>query len=86
MINSWFCINVLQIHKKKISLGKVSVVKDRVVSVAAKLENLDLELIRKERTRGEISLADQIQAAKSLRGNEVLSRIGLFAMKSIDFD
>ncbi|KAJ4917901.1 Uncharacterized protein Rs2_03451 [Raphanus sativus] len=75
-----------KIHKKKTSLGKVSIVKDRVVSVAAKLENLDLELIRKERTRGEISLADQIQAAKSLRGNDVLSRIGLFAMKSVDFD
>ncbi|KAF8080018.1 hypothetical protein N665_0980s0003 [Sinapis alba] len=75
-----------KIHKKKTSLGKVSIVKDKVVSVAAKLEKLDLELIRKERTRGEISLADQIQAAKSLRGNDVLSRVGLFAMKSMDFD
>ena len=74
------------IHKKKTSLAKVAIVKDSVVSVAAKLENLDLELIKKERTRGEISLADQIQAAKSLRGNDILSRVGLFAMKSMDFD
>ncbi|WZY96804.1 hypothetical protein YC2023_069133 [Brassica napus] len=75
-----------KIHKKKTSLAKVAIVKDSVVSVAAKLENLDLELIKKERTRGEISLADQIQAAKSLRGNDILSRVGLFAMKSMDFD
>ncbi|WZZ64553.1 hypothetical protein YC2023_075923 [Brassica napus] len=75
-----------KIHKKKTSLAKVAIVKDSIVSVAAKLENLDLELIKKERTRGEISLADQIQAAKSLRGNDILSRVGLFAMKSMDFD
>ncbi|KAF3520257.1 hypothetical protein DY000_02059527 [Brassica cretica] len=76
-----------KIHKKKTSLGKIAIVKDRVVSVAAKLEKLDLELIRKERTRGEISLADQIQAAKSLRGNDDgLSRFGVFALKSVDFD
>ena len=80
-----FCMSC-QIHKKKTSLAKVAIVKDSVVSVAAKLENLDLELIKKERTRGEISLADQIQAAKSLRGNDILSRVGLFAMKSMDFD
>ncbi|XP_010462204.1 PREDICTED: histone-lysine N-methyltransferase, H3 lysine-79 specific [Camelina sativa] len=76
-----------KIRKKKASLGKIAVGTDRVVSVAAKLEKLDLELIRKERTRGDISLADQIQAAKNLRGNDVLSRFGLFfAMSSIDFD
>ncbi|KAJ4882082.1 Uncharacterized protein Rs2_39137 [Raphanus sativus] len=75
-----------KIHKKKTSLGKIAVEKDRVVSVAAKLEKLDLELIRKERRRGDISLADQIQAAKNQRGNDFSSRFGLFAMKSIDFD
>ena len=75
-----------QIHKKKTSLGKIAVGKDRVVSVAAKLEKLDLELIIKERTRGDISLADQIQAAKNQRGNDFSSRFGLFAMKSMDFD
>ncbi|KAF8079837.1 hypothetical protein N665_0998s0016 [Sinapis alba] len=75
-----------KIHKKKTSLGKIAVGKDRVVSVAAKLEKLDLELIRKERTRGDISLADQIQAAKNQRGNDFSSRFGLFAMKSMDFD
>lgn len=75
-----------QIHKKKTSLGKIAIGKDRVVSVASKLEKLDLELIRKERRRGEVSLADQIQAAKNLRGNDVLSRFGLFAMGSMDFD
>lgn len=75
-----------QIHKKKTSLGKIAIGKDRGVSIAAKLEKLDLELIRKERTRGNISLADQIQAAKNLRGNDVLSRFGLFAMRSMDFD
>ncbi|XP_010479878.1 PREDICTED: inner centromere protein isoform X1 [Camelina sativa] len=75
-----------KIRKKKASLGKIAVGTDRVVSVAAKLEKLDLELIRKERTRGDISLADQIQAAKNQRGSDVLSRFGLFAMSSIDFD
>nr|VDD01254.1 unnamed protein product [Brassica oleracea] len=75
-----------KIHKKKTSLGKIAVGKDRVVSVAAKLEKLDLELIMKERTRGDISLADQIQAAKNQRGNDFSSRFGLFAMKSMDFD
>jgi hypothetical protein len=75
-----------QIHKKKTSLGKIAIGTDRVVSVAAKLEKLDLDLIRKERTRGDISLADQIQAAKNQRGSDVLSRFGLFAMKSMDFD
>ncbi|ESQ30094.1 hypothetical protein EUTSA_v10011596mg [Eutrema salsugineum] len=75
-----------KIHKKKTSLGKIAIGKDRVVSVAAKLEKLDLELIRKERTRGDISLADQIEAAKNLRGNDYLSRFGLFAMRSMDFD
>ncbi|XP_013629059.1 PREDICTED: translation initiation factor IF-2-like [Brassica oleracea var. oleracea] len=75
-----------KIHKKKTSLGKIAVGKDRVVSVAAKLEKLDLELIIKERTRGDISLADQIQAAKNQRGNDFSSRFGLFAMKSMDFD
>ncbi|KAJ0230064.1 Histone-lysine N-methyltransferase [Hirschfeldia incana] len=75
-----------KIHKKKTSLGKIAIGKDRVVSVAAKLEKLDLELIRKERTRGDISLADQIQAAKNQRGNDFSSRFGLFAMKSMDFD
>ncbi|CAN7028889.1 hypothetical protein IGI04_029379 [Brassica rapa subsp. trilocularis] len=75
-----------EIHKKKTSLGKVAIGKDKVVSVAAKLEKLDLELIRKERRRGDISLADQIQAAKNQRGNDFSSRFGLFAMKSMDFD
>ncbi|CAD5315414.1 unnamed protein product [Arabidopsis thaliana] len=75
-----------KIHKKKTSLGKIAIGTDRVVSVAAKLEKLDLDLIRKERTRGDISLADQIQAAKNQRGSDVLSRFGLFAMKSMDFD
>lgn len=60
--------------------------KDRVVSVATKLEKLDWELIRKERTRGDISLADQIQAAKNRRGNDFSSRFGFFAMKSMDFN
>ncbi|KAG2313974.1 hypothetical protein Bca52824_017096 [Brassica carinata] len=75
-----------KIHKKKTSLGKIAVGEDRVVSVAAKLEKLDLELIRKERTRGDISLADQIQAAKNQRGNDFSSRFGLFAVKSMDFN
>ncbi|CAA7013827.1 unnamed protein product [Microthlaspi erraticum] len=75
-----------KIHKKKTSLGKIAIGKDRVVSVASKLEKLDLELIRKERRRGDVSLADQIQAAKNLRGNDVLTRFGLFAMGSMDFD
>ncbi|WZZ07622.1 hypothetical protein YC2023_093543 [Brassica napus] len=75
-----------KIHKKKTSLGKIAVGKDRVVSVAAKLEKLDLELIMKERRRGDISLSDQIQAAKNQRGNDFSSRFGLFAMKSMDFD
>ncbi|CAN6820343.1 unnamed protein product [Brassica oleracea] len=73
-------------HKKKTSLGKIAVGKDRVVSVATKLEKLDWELIRKERTRGDISLADQIQAAKNRRGNDFSSRFGFFAMKSMDFN
>uniref|UniRef100_M4EQ78 Nuclease associated modular domain-containing protein n=2 Tax=Brassica campestris TaxID=3711 RepID=M4EQ78_BRACM len=75
-----------KIHKKKTSLGKVAIGKDKVVSVAAKLEKLDLELIMKERRRGDISLSDQIQAAKNQRGNDFSSRFGLFAMKSMDFD
>ncbi|KAL1195781.1 hypothetical protein V5N11_002559 [Cardamine amara subsp. amara] len=75
-----------KIRKKKTNLGKIAIAKDRVVSVVAKLEKLDLEIIRKERTRGSISLADQIQAAKNQRGNDVLSRFGLFAMRSMDFD
>ncbi|CAN8288128.1 unnamed protein product [Cochlearia groenlandica] len=74
-----------KIHKKKTSLGKIAIGEDRVVSVAAKLEKLDLELIKKERTRGDISLADQIQAAKSLRGNDVLSRFGLFARAMVSY-
>ncbi|CAH8283791.1 unnamed protein product [Eruca vesicaria subsp. sativa] len=75
-----------KIHKKKTSLGKIAIVKDRVVSVADKLEKLDLELVRKERTKRDVSLADQIQAAKSLRGNDGLSRFGVFAMKSVYYD
>lgn len=79
-------MSLQQIHKKKTRLGKIAVGTDRVVSVAAKLEKLDLELIRKERRRGDISLADQIQVAKNQRGLDVLSRFGLFAMSSMDFD
>ncbi|EOA38006.1 hypothetical protein CARUB_v10009475mg [Capsella rubella] len=75
-----------KIRKKKTSLGKIAIGTDRVVSVAAKLEKLDLEVIRKERTRGDISLADQIQAAKNQRGTDVLLRFGLYAMSSMDFD
>ncbi|CAH2036556.1 unnamed protein product [Thlaspi arvense] len=67
-----------KIHKKKKSPGKIAVGKDRLVLVAAKLEKLDLEFIRKERTRGNISLADQIQAAKSLRGKYCFIKIWSF--------
>ncbi|KAL0695883.1 hypothetical protein Bca4012_063063 [Brassica carinata] len=49
-----------------------------------KLEKLDLELVRKDQRRGEISLADQIQAAKNQQGNHFPSKIDIFALKSMD--
>ncbi|KAJ4889416.1 Uncharacterized protein Rs2_29164 [Raphanus sativus] len=56
-----------KIHKKKTSLGIIAIGKDMVVNYS--LEKLYLELIRKERRRGDISLSEQVQAGKNQRGN-----------------
>ncbi|KAJ0101904.1 hypothetical protein Patl1_04806 [Pistacia atlantica] len=78
-----------KIHKKKSITGPVATQGDMVRMHIQALEKLDINLIKKEKQQREVSLADQIQAAKNKRAQSMakdvlagLSTIHRFSVRS----
>ncbi|RVX03828.1 hypothetical protein CK203_021646 [Vitis vinifera] len=60
------------LHKKKSINGQVASLREMVISQIPACEKLDLEFIKRERMQREVSLADQIRAAKSKRAQSAM--------------
>ncbi|KAF5189661.1 histone-lysine N-methyltransferase, H3 lysine-79 specific-like protein [Thalictrum thalictroides] len=58
---------ITKVRKKKFVDGPSTITEDVTNSHQPAVENLDLEFIKREKSRRELSLADQIQAAKQKR-------------------
>ncbi|XP_059591380.1 uncharacterized protein LOC100264054 isoform X1 [Vitis vinifera] len=61
-----------KLHKKKSINGQVASLREMVISQIPACEKLDLEFIKRERMQREVSLADQIRAAKSKRAQSAM--------------
>lgn len=61
-----------KLHKKKSINGQVASLREMVISHIPACEKLDLEFIKRERMQREVSLADQIRAAKSKRAQSAM--------------